>query len=115
MTKTAQDLAEEVLLELGVADASNPAESGEDIALVKRRYSGLYLGMKDAGTAFWDEDSIPERVFIPLAQHVAFSCRNPFGILNYQPIDDEGRTPKQQLKALSSRGPDAWPVQAEYF
>lgn len=109
MTKTKQDLAEEVLLELGKADAANPGESAEDIAFVKRRYGSVFLELEDHGLVFWDEDSIPERVFDPLVQLLAFRCRKAFGV-EYT-LDDA----MQRLQALASRDRNAWPVKAEYF
>jgi hypothetical protein len=113
MAKTKQALAEEVLLELGRADAANPGASAEDIAFVKRRYDALLLEMEDK--AFWEADSIDDRVFVPLTQHVAFNCRNAFGVSDYDPRDDKGRTPIQRIEALSSVAANPWPTQIEYF
>ncbi len=79
MPKTKQKLAEEVLLELGRADAANPAESAEDIDLVKRRYEGVLGELEDSDLVFWDEDAIPTRVFAPLAKLIATECAQAFG------------------------------------
>lgn len=113
MSRTKQKLAERVLIELGRADGANPAESADDIALAKECYEDLHSTLEDV--AFWEEDSIPNRVFVPMAQHVAYSLRHSFGKLDYAPIDDEGRTPIQQLKALASIAADTYPTEIEYF
>lgn len=113
MPQTKQKLAEEVLLELGVADATDPGESEEDIAFVKRRYDGLYAALEEK--AFWDLDSIPDRVFAPLAQHVAFSVRLAFGQGGYAPSDEIGRTPLQQIEAISSQNENHFETKIEYF
>ena len=114
MAKTKQKLAEEVLLELGKADAANPAESEEDIALVKRRYEGVLRELEDSDIVFWDEDAIPDRVFVPLAKLIAVECAQAFGTV-YDGRDANGKTPLQRLQAIASRDASPWPVKAEYF
>ncbi|MDA7949673.1 MAG: hypothetical protein MPJ78_19630 [Hyphomicrobiaceae bacterium] len=114
MAKTKQKLAEEVLLELGRADAANPAESAEDIDLVKRRYEGVLGELEDSDLVFWDEDAIPERVFAPLAKLIASECAQAFGTV-YDGRDANGKTPLQRLQAIAARDNAPWPVKAEYF
>lgn len=112
---TPQDLAEEVLLELGRADGADPAENTDDIAFVKRRYDALFLAGEDREWVFWEKDSIPDRVFVPLAKYLAFECRGAFGRPDYDPRDDTGISPSQRLKALGARESDGYPVRVEYF
>jgi len=114
MAKTKQKLAEEVLLELGRADAANPAESAEDIDLVKRRYEGVLKELDDTDLVFWDEDAIPVRVFTPLAKLIASECAQAFGAA-YDGRDANGKTPLQRLQAIGARDNTAWPTKAEYF
>ena len=113
MTKTIQDVAEEALLELGAADADDPAGNPTDVAFAKRRYTSLYEALE--GKAFWDIDAVPERVFAPLAQHVAWSMRTAFGQPNYAPTDDKGHTPLQQIEAISMIESAGFPTIGQYF
>ncbi len=113
MTKTIQDVAEEALLELGAADADDPAGNPTDIAFAKRRYTALFEALEDK--AFWDIDAVPERIFIPLAQHVAWSMRTAFGQPNYAPVNDRGHTPLQQIEALSMIDGTGFATQGQYF
>ena len=114
MAKTKQKLAEEVLLELGKADAANPGESAEDIAFVKSRYEGVLKELDDSDLVFWDEDAIDERVFMPLAKYVAGECAQPFGVA-YDGRDSNGKTPLQRLQALAARTETHYRTRAEYF
>ena len=107
MTRTTQDLAEEVLLELGIADAANPAESSEDIAFVKRRYTNVLKELEEKG--FWDENSIPDRVFDPLAQYLAYRCRKRFGV-DYE-LDDAWR----RLCEMTEVEAAPYPTRIQYF
>lgn len=115
MTHTKQELAEEVMLELGLADASDPAEDQESIAFVKRRYESAFQELDDKDLVFWDEDAIDVRAFIPLAKHVAFACKERFGVRNYDPRDENGKTPLQRLQALAGDNDRQFRTQAEYF
>ena len=115
MAHTAQDLAESVLLELGRADAANPAEDADDIAFVKVRYTALYQALEDDDLTFWDEASIPERVFVPLTKLVAFEVRQPFGRTDYDLRDYNGRMPVQSLAALAADTDNTFPTKAVYF
>lgn len=115
MAKTKQKLAEEVLLELGKADATDPGESEEDIAFVKTRYEGVLRELADSDLVFWDEDAIDERVFTPLAKLIASECAQAFGVPNYDPRDVNGKTPLQRLQAIAARTETHFRTQAEYF
>ena len=107
MSRTTQKLAEEVLLELGRADAANPAESAEDIDLVKRRYINVRKELEDK--CFWDENAIPDRVFDPLTQYVAFRCRKAFGV-QYE-LDDAWKRLCEVCEVEAS----GLPTRIEYF
>jgi hypothetical protein len=108
MAKTSSDLATEVLLELRVIGEGETAEA-EDVAIVKRKYSGLLEELRDDGKAFWSENSIPERVFQALARVVAGECANVFG-KQY----DSGSA-FRRLITLAHRRSTAVPTRAEYF
>lgn len=108
MSKTANDLATEVLLELRVIGEGETAEA-EDAAIVKRKYSGLLAELHDTNKAFWSEGSIPDRVFQALARVVAGECANVFG-KQYDP----GSAYKRLITLAQRRATDI-PTRAEYF
>ena len=112
-SRTQQQLAEEVLLEIGRADLIDPAQSSQDIEFVKSRYQALYQALEEK--AFWDIDAIPERVFVPMAKHVAFSVREAYGNPNYTGVDDENRTPLQQVKAVAMVETSGFPTVGQYY
>lgn len=109
MSKTTQDLAEQVLIELGRADAEDPAASPTDIATVKTRYSSIYAEMSDREWTFWDENAIDDRVFDALTQYIAFRVRKSFGV-DYNPDDALTR-----LQAMATRDSNTFPTPAEFF
>lgn len=109
MSRTAQDLAVEVLRELRIVRRQGGIPNAADVDTVKRRHAGIHEELQDRGKVWWELDAIPERVFPALARVVAGECAQLFGV-EYDP-----GAAYQRLVILASDDGSGQPIRAEFF
>lgn len=95
MARTKQQLAKDVLQELGILDALHDP-SAEDGALVEARYDDKLAWLKDRGLAYWPNTSrtaqeIPSEVFSALVNIMAEDVAGKFGVPIPTKLDEHGR------------------------
>ena len=116
-TRTPTELANNVLLHLGVV-ASDATPSAADSSYVIKRYQDLYeeLADPDEQIAYWDQDEIPRVVFESLTQLVALTVSNPFGFpVSPQQLEAGIEIFKRRLRRHTHKRPAELPVEVEDF
>lgn len=77
-TRTALELATNVLLDWGIIPSDDTA-SAADVALIIRRYQNILEEFAEDGLAYWDYNAIPTVIFEPLTQIMALVVARSFG------------------------------------
>lgn len=118
MSNTANDLARDVALELGIIDAVSEldADALNDLKRVSKfkhaewRRSGHFV--------YWDYEDIPDEVMRPLTLVLVAESGKMFGKVVRDDGLDEAQTRRARLRALKSVASMKYagqPVKAEYF
>ena len=108
---TEQDLAADVLRELGILDATEEP-SAEDKQLVVARYRQRLGRLVDENYADWSANAIPDDAMTGLRLVIAYDCARPFGIAPDPAIEDEGLT---ALARYMRKKATYEPVRPDYF
>lgn len=121
---TENDLAKQVMLELGVlAAGTNP--SAEDATDILTRYHQRLLMLADEDYADWmaadapSDDVIPDAAMPGLIQCIAYECAAMFDVSKSRLVDEKGMSWKAQgesaLRRYMRKKPSYEPVVTEYF
>ncbi len=116
--KTEDELALEVLQEMGVVDATETSPDSDDAAKVTNAYEILYseLIAPPYELAYWEMATIPSAVFFTLRDLVINEIQGAFG----NPMDAAARRDQKEIVLLRLRAHVALegsklPVTADYF
>lgn len=116
-TYTRADLRNHVLHDLGVLDGGEAAEA-EDAEFVERRMQQVLEGLHHDGLIPFnlDSDQIPARYMVPLAQVIAPTVANAFGLGQRLPdfaaLAENGMRQLRRMKAQPYFGA---PTKATYY
>lgn len=119
MPKTTTELADEVLFDLTVADASETPDTA-DRTRCTDAYASIYAELaasEDEQYTYWDEDDdIPDAVFLIMCDLVRLRVQGSFG----QPVSlierrQTNRLLLRDLRRIVGVKPSGMPTQAEYF
>ena len=102
-----------LLAHLTVIDAQTQAPAAELSSLAGLWIDGARAELSERGLCWWDEDSIPEAVSIPLTEYVAAKCCTAFGRggKGYEQFED--RAAHRLAKLANSEERPV--VRADYF
>lgn len=78
LTVTTTVLAEAVLRELGVIDATESPDSIDE-TYVTTAYSRKFYELRDRDLAYWNETAIPQEIFLTVRDLVMNEVRGAFG------------------------------------
>lgn len=115
MPRTRQELAVEVMRELGELGASEQP-SAEDAALIKARYDDKLEQWRDDDLVYWSADEIPNAIFLPIKDVIVNEVRGVFG----EPVPPEEKILKEdilmrRIRRHIARNATGLPTRAEYF
>lgn len=124
--KTRQELARDVLRQLGVVDAleTPPAEHS---AYVEDAYGHKLAELRDKALCYWPNTSrssaeIPEAIYGALVDIMADDCADAFGVKTEPVIDADTNKPMslgargmRNLRRHISKRPSGEPTRAVYF
>lgn len=111
--KTKADLRRLTLAHLKVIAAVTSAPSATQDTLCDLYIDGARGLLLEVGLCWWDEDSIPEAVIIPLSRFVASQACAAFG-KNAKGYEEQEYPARKQIAALKSSG-DRETVRQDYF
>lgn len=77
-TRTATELAANVLLSWGLISADE-TPSAADSSMIVKRYNNILEELADDNLAYWDADKIPTIIFEPLTEIMAIVVARAFG------------------------------------
>jgi hypothetical protein len=124
--KTKQELARDVLRQLGVLDALH-TPAAEDSAYIEDAYDHKLSELRDKGLAYWPNttrtaEEIPEAVYGALVDIMSDDCAGTFGITPEQVIDYDTNRPcsvgargMRNLRRHMMKRPSGEPTRAVYF
>ncbi len=101
MSNTANDLARDVGLELGIIDAVTELSSDELQDLTKRSRQ-VHATLRLEHACYWDEDDIPDEVYLDLVMYLAACSAKTFGKKVEDSGLDEARTRDARLERLKT-------------
>lgn len=101
MANTANDLAKDVALELNVTDPATEL-SAEILEIFKRRSTQVHAQLRVINVCYWDENDIPNEVYVPLVLYLAACSAKGFGKTVVDGGLDEARTREARLEALKT-------------
>ena len=117
MSYTKTQLADAVLKELGVADASETPDAA-DRTLVTDTYAAWWEEMASHGTelVYWPAADIPAPVFLIIRDMLVLECSGAFG-QRIAPADKEGQKAviERRLRKHTQMQSAKQPVQVTYF
>lgn len=118
MANTANDLARDVGLELGIIDAVSelPADELEDLKRISKFKHAEW--QKTGHFVYWDYEDIPDEVMRPLTLVLAAEAGKMFGKTVVDAGLDEAQTRRARLRALIAVAGTKYtgqPVKSEYF
>lgn len=114
MPRTQDELVERTLSKIGIVDALEPV-SAEDGALVKKIYADVLEYLRDEGLVYWDADSIPNAVFLPLIEIMAAHTMPDFGIDDISKQSAYEQSGLQRLKRHMAKERSAEAVRSFYY
>lgn len=117
MANTADDLARDVGLELGIIDAVSELSADElvDLQKISRH---IHAQLRVQNVCYWDEDDIPDEVYQPLKLYLASCSGKTFGKSVVDAGLDEATTRIARRRALAAVATPRYagnPTKAEYF
>lgn len=115
LTRTADDLSDAVLREMGVVDAVETADT-TDIDYISGVYELKFHELVDREIAYWSVDAIPREVFLTMRDLIVNEVRGAYG----DPIDPGAKAQSEtvllmQLRRHTQRRPSGHAAQADYF
>lgn len=110
MTKTAQELAQRVLERLRAVGEGQTASAASSQS-VQNFYSNVYQELVVDDLAYWDEASIPEEAFEPLADLIAGRMAADFGMTR----PDLEASGDFRLRKLASNNSSGLTVAGDYY
>lgn len=118
MSNTANDLARDVGLELGIIDAVSDLDAASlaDLKRISKFKHAEWQRMSHF--VYWDYDDIPDEVMRPLTLVLAAEAGKMFGRVIRDEGMDEAQTRRARLRALKAVASMKYagqPVKAEYF
>lgn len=99
MANTANDLARDVGLEMGIIDAVSEL-SADELNDLKKRSRQIHATLRVEHTCYWDEDDIPDEVYYDLTLYLAACCGKNFGKTIVDSGMDEASTRNARLERL---------------
>ena len=109
-----EEFVREVLIELGVLDATEAPEA-EDSEHVSRRMAQKFSELYDEGLIPFDIDGdIPGRYFLPLVALVAVECATSYGV-PLEAVAIKAAAGNRSLWKLRQKPHISTPAQADYF
>lgn len=116
MARTRQELAESVLRDMAVLDASE-TPSADDATLVKAAYDDKYEEWQDESLVYWLLDEIPNAVFLPIRDLIVNEVKGAFGQPAATPAEKMAveEALKSRLRRHVARSGTGLRTEAEYF
>ncbi len=115
LTKTTTELAEAVLRELGVIDATESPESVDETFVIDA-YGAKFDELQDRELAYWTKTAIPRPIFLTIRDLVMNEVRGAFG----EPMSAADKENQEiiilrQLRRHTQVRATGHPVEADYF
>ena len=101
MSNTANDLARDTGLELGIIDPQSDL-SADELEDLKNRSRRLHAALRVEHVCYWDEDDIPDEVYDALMMYQAACFGKGFGKTVVDAGLDEARTREFRLERLKT-------------
>lgn len=101
MANTANDLARDIGLELGIIDSTSDL-SANDLTDITNRSRQVHAQLRVSHVCYWDEDDVPDEVYFPLVSYLASCCGKTFGKVVRDDGLDESGTRRARLEELKT-------------
>lgn len=115
LTSTTADLAEAVLRELGVIDATESPEATDETYVIEA-YNYKYDELVDRELAYWTKTAIPNQIFLSVRDLIINEVRGAFG----EPMTAEQKEMQEiiilrQFRRHTQRRASGHVTAADYF